>query len=91
MSWPSKPTCHGGERVLRPINDSLVWRPPRVDQDYGQVADFRTCGYCGSVHPEDLASALELIADRSGVRFQVVSDPGGRRLRYAAPHAGYQR
>lgn len=58
MTWPTAPTCHSVDPVFR-VADVMVWQPPRVDERYGQVATFRTCGYCGSIHPEDLTLALE--------------------------------
>lgn len=36
----------------------MVWEPPRRDIEYGSIATFRTCGYCGSIHPADLLAAL---------------------------------
>lgn len=45
MEWPSRPTCHG--QTWRPYGD----RPP-------YRSEVRTCDYCGSLHPEDLYTAL---------------------------------
>lgn len=36
----------------------MVWNPPRIDLEMGDVPTFRTCGYCGSMHPADLLAAL---------------------------------
>lgn len=51
MKWPEQPTCHGGETVL-------VWREPVVIPG-DRVTPFRSCSYCGSIHPEDLVNAFK--------------------------------
>jgi hypothetical protein len=51
--FPSKPTCHKDERHLVPDE----WRPPSKSEPYEYP--FRSCSYCGSIHPEDLVAWLE--------------------------------
>lgn len=52
LIWPARPLCHDGNRYLH----EPAWREPhkrRDDEDpYEDV--FRTCSYCGSMHPGDL-------------------------------------
>ncbi len=59
MSWPDKPTIHVVNAVFHIARD-ICWRQPRVDQKMGEVATFRTCSYCGSIHPADLLAALSI-------------------------------
>jgi hypothetical protein len=48
--------CHKGERHIRGMENDH-WREPRLDAEpYGYP--FRTCSYCGSMHPEDLEKFL---------------------------------
>lgn len=82
--WPEKPTCHG---VVSPVfTYSVVWRPEcpdgamhpsTIDAPHGYP--FRTCSYCGSIHPEDLAKYLE-----AGV-----AKLGGSDWKYGWPHKFY--
>lgn len=76
MTWPDRPLCHGEKprftrthpswRVpdpraeARPRNHEDEPRRPEgmPDSPYGQP--FRTCSYCGSIHPEDLYTFLML-------------------------------
>lgn len=52
MKFPDNPTCHAKDP--RFLNDPIVWRPPF------QEIHWRTCSYCGSMHPEDLIRFLQL-------------------------------
>jgi len=66
--WPKTTTCHVGE----PFSDirPLEWFSPRLDDEpYGRP--FRTCSYCGSIHPEDLLLALQNGAtlDRADMKY----------------------
>ncbi len=75
MEWPEKPTCHGGPFVSRQNYDGPFWRDP------GPNAPYRTCSYCGSLHPEDLVSLLEAFGARLG----------GSDWKYGWPHRFYVR
>jgi hypothetical protein len=72
--WPDHPMCHG-ERP-RFAETGVVWRPPRRMDPYDYP--FRTCSYCGSIHPEDLLSALQ-----GGATL------GGSDWKYSYPHKFY--
>lgn len=43
-------TVHDGEGVFA-RSENMAWQPGR------EGAPYRTCGYCGSLHPEDFATA----------------------------------
>jgi hypothetical protein len=74
ISWPEKPTCHEGARFA----SELKWREPEPSrQPYG--TSFRTCSYCGSIHPEDLLHYLQA----GNVRL------GGSDWKYGWPHKFY--
>lgn len=53
--------CHDDEYrnpVFRKI--PIEWRPPTdFHRDGGQGQPYRTCSYCGSMHPMDLLAALK--------------------------------
>ena len=49
MKWPDKHTCHTGARFVTAVG---AWRT-------SPDGPFRTCDYCGSIHPEDLFAALQ--------------------------------
>jgi hypothetical protein len=62
MKWAEVPTCHAGERVLLP-KFQHNWRPPEPEtRPYSRP--FRTCAFCGCIHPGDLLQILEEQADR---------------------------
>jgi hypothetical protein len=67
MIWPPKPTVHYKENSVFKL-DAMepTWRPPRDDEESGQQATYRTCYYCGSIHPEDLVSAVTAGAKLGG-------------------------
>jgi hypothetical protein len=47
--------AHDGDWHADKYPESLVWRKPnRRRRPYAEP--FRTCGYCGSIHPDDLIS-----------------------------------
>lgn len=72
MKWPERPTCHGSS-----ASRYGVWREPTPTRPpYGQ--EFRTCGYCGSIHPEDLIRVVE-----AGAKL------GGSDWKYGWPHKFY--
>jgi hypothetical protein len=84
MIWPEKPTCHSVDPVFRYANQDIVWRQfagsgwgegePKSHPD----DPYRTCSYCGSMHPEDLLAALT-----QGARL------GGSDWKYGFPHKFY--
>lgn len=81
MNWPDKPTCHYVAPVFK-VSD-IVWRPERPEgypehsqNPYGYP--FRTCSYCGSIHPEDL---LRVLANGATL--------GGSDWKYGWPHKFY--
>jgi hypothetical protein len=75
MKWPEKPTCHDVAPVFKIAIPS--WRTPEPTRPpYGST--FRTCSYCGSIHPEDLAKYLS-----DGATL------GGSDWKYGWPHKFY--
>jgi hypothetical protein len=70
LGWAERHTCHEGERMIHARGE---WRPPRGGEEW-----WRTCDYCGSMHPEDLLAALE-----RGARLEL-SD-----MKYGWPHKFY--
>jgi hypothetical protein len=76
MQFPEKPTIHySASSVFKYESMEPKWREPRQDETYGRKETFRTCCYCGSIHPEDLVNAL-----RNGARL------GGSDWKYGWPH-----
>lgn len=55
--WPERPTCHDDDWQANKFSEHLVWREPE-SKKHGTIP-YRKCGYCGSIHPEDLLAALE--------------------------------
>lgn len=75
MLWPVIPTCHANEPQFREY--APCWREAQPERPpHGQT--FRTCFYCGSMHPEDLVAALE-----AGAKL------GGSDWKYGWPHKFY--
>jgi hypothetical protein len=72
MRFPEKPTVHGTQSPVSGY--PAIWRPPFADR--GET--FRTCFYCGSIHPEDLLKALD-----AGGKL------GGSDWKYGWPHKFY--
>lgn len=56
--WPARPTCHDNERAAH-LFGPTAWRAPLGDRGGPYDENYRRCSFCGSIHPEDLASALE--------------------------------
>lgn len=81
MIWPEKPTCHDDSDQAQRFPDHLVWRRT-LDMEHLQKRypglDTRMCGYCGSMHPEDLIRALD-----AGAQL------GGSDWKYGWPHKFY--
>lgn len=69
--WPERPTCHDHDPFAQQFEPS-TWRPAYDSRG------FRTCSHCGSMHPEDLYSAV-----LSGARL------GGSDWKYGWPHKFY--
>jgi hypothetical protein len=81
MNWPERPTCHDG--APRYTDFSIEWRPPETvlksgRDGYSRDYPFRTCSYCGSIHPEDLLKVIEQGAIL-----------GGSDWKYGWPHKFY--
>jgi hypothetical protein len=72
MNWPEKPTCHAGHEaewrkrdgVLSTSFRHIVSWLQKDPQPYSYP--FRTCSYCGSIHPEDLFGFLQQGAELFG-------------------------
>lgn len=56
MRWPGAPTCHEGHPALR-LAREMRWREPVVPEGE-RSTPFRTCSFCGCIHPEDLVKVL---------------------------------
>ncbi len=67
MKFPEKHTCHPDMRIAKG-----EWRPSEANFPY------RSCDYCGSMHPEDLLAAVE-----RGARLD------GADWKYGWPHKFY--
>lgn len=52
QTWAARPTCHGNDS-----RNEATWRDPQPDEEPAG-RPFRTCSYCGSIHPEDLLRFL---------------------------------
>ena len=75
--WPERPICHGDAPQFS--EGGVTWRPPMEgNHDSPYDYPFRTCSYCGSMHPEDL---LRVVA--AGARL------GGSDWKYGWPHKFY--
>ena len=83
MQYPERPTCHDTDWQAQRWNEHLIWREGATargdpgEDPYG-AEPFRSCGYCGSIHPEDLTRALEAGATL-----------GGSDWKYGWPHKFY--
>lgn len=79
ITWPERPTCHDGDYMAQRFAPQ-TWRPAgkRLHPENDHVPAFRTCSYCGSIHPEDLLNAL-----RAGAK------AGGSDWKYGWPHKFY--
>lgn len=71
LLWPDRPTCHDHDPLAQRFEPSR-WRPADERQGY------RTCSHCGSMHPEDLYSAV-----LAGAKL------GGSDWKYGWPHKFY--
>jgi len=75
--WPEKPTCHG---EMSPVFNygETTWRDPFDREDGPYKETYRTCSYCGSIHPEDL---LRVLTEGATL--------GGSDWKYGWPHKFY--
>lgn len=79
MQFPDKPTCHPPMGEVFTYGNVFSWREAETGrEDQGPFHPFRTCDFCGSMHPEDLLAALQAGATLS------VSD-----FKYGWPHKFY--
>lgn len=72
MKFPDKPTCHKVPNVFKV--PEIRWRDPN------EQVPWRTCSYCGSIHPEDLIK----IAGDGTVKSGEIAD-----WKYGWPHKLY--
>lgn len=72
MKYPEKPSCHSGNEGVFTGRLEASWREPTASQSY------RTCYYCGSIHPEDLLRLL-----KAGAKLR------GADWKYGWPHKFY--
>ncbi len=66
-NWPDRPTCHDADYQAQAFGPT-VWRDKgvKMHQSHDHIQSFRSCSYCGSIHPEDLVSALAAGATMHG-------------------------
>lgn len=76
MKWPERPTCHSIDPVF--TFAPIEWRPADETKPIGGLRPFRTCSYCGSIHPEDLINYF-----RGGAKLE------GSDWKYGYPHKFY--
>ena len=79
MNWPERPACH--DKDISPVFKfgAPTWRDLETGRaDGSSPRPFRSCSYCGSIHPEDLMAALD-----KGARM------GGSDWKYGWPHKFY--
>lgn len=79
IQWPERPTCHDGDFQATRFGET-EWRQKgeKLHPSNDSVMAFRTCSYCGSIHPEDLVEAL-----KAGATL------GGSDWKYGWPHKFY--
>jgi hypothetical protein len=56
MEWPTRPTCHDQTSFGAATWEAPGWRFPGSAPT--GVVKVRVCGFCGSIHPEDLYARL---------------------------------
>jgi hypothetical protein len=79
LTWPERPTCHDKDWQAQRFGQQ-TWRAAgeRLHPENDHVPAFRSCSYCGSMHPEDMLNAL-----RAGAK------AGGSDWKYGWPHKFY--
>lgn len=81
MNWPSTHTCHHGAPSVASAPFGS-WRPPTTgyeDVKYSRYFPWRSCDYCGSIHPEDVLT----IAETYPIRVELAD------RKYGWPHKVY--
>lgn len=73
-------TCHHVDDVFAPHLREMSWRAGRNNESYGGVEPWRTCSYCGSMHPLDLLGFM--------LRGEI-SNLGDADWKYGWPHKFY--
>lgn len=95
MKWPERPTCHESH-PRSDMQPDRHWRAPvgatRIEH---RTVPFRTCSFCGGIHPGDLVEVLGRIEPTR----RVTIPHGGRELllpnvgvtdwKYGYPHKVY--
>jgi hypothetical protein len=76
LKWPTE-TKHGVDGRHAGRAGTGIWRPPKVSEPEWGL--FRTCWYCGSIHPEDLYRYMRAHV----VRLETTD------LKYGWPHKFY--
>jgi hypothetical protein len=71
MQWPERPTCHDEDRQARRFRQRWDWDRRPADERWPQGIPYRTCSYCGSIHPEDLLAALAAGAELHGADWKL--------------------
>lgn len=66
MQWPERPTCHDDDWQAKRLRHRSEWRQRPANERWPQGIPYRTCSYCGSIHPEDLLAALDAGAELHG-------------------------
>ncbi len=72
-------TCHQVDGVFASHLREFAWRDGRDNRAYGGVEPWRTCSYCGSMHPLDLLDFLS----------KGLVDLHGADWKYGWPHKFY--
>lgn len=83
MVWPERPLCHDGDWQARQYAKKLDvgWREPHGHREGSPYEEtYRTCWFCGSIHPEDL---WRLLTDGTGVELHRAD------RKYRWPHKFY--
>lgn len=77
--WPERPICHDSDWQAQRFGQTS-WRPKgeKLHPSNDLPMAFRTCSYCGSIHPEDLIEAI-----KAGATL------GGADWKYGWPHKFY--
>lgn len=80
LKTAAAPICHKGDQILTGFEHA--WREPRKpDGDNDPYEEtYRSCAYCGSMHPQDLFTALQ-----DGAKVE------GSDWKYGWPHKFYVR
>jgi hypothetical protein len=102
MLWSDKIACHSGEPRF-PDSTEDTWRPPEDTVDnagYPRITQWRTCSYCGSIHPGDLFALTQRLKflDHTTIESILSKDVASARaypsmeladMKYGQPHKIY--